>query len=174
MLGKAQPKEKENVTFFGVKDGKFLQTTGEAKGETFSFMDGTLLSIVLGEREFKGTSVPYWFMNMKDGSDRYVVSFPYGSGVLKAIVLSLASDETLSSKSPIRIELYDKDGLTKTNVYSEGVKLEWVSEALPPVEAVPVGSKIVKDDSKRMAFINSLAKEITKRVKSHSAALMFR
>lgn len=89
----------------------------------------------------------------------------HSSGVFKSIILALASDEALSSSTPVRIEPYEgRNGYTKVVVYSEGVKLDWVTKQLPEQEVVLVGGKQVRDDSKQMELITSLCATIIERI----------
>ena len=85
--------------------------------------------------------------------------------MFKSIVLALASDEALSPTTHIRIEPYEgRNGYTKVVVYSDGVKLDWITKQLPEQEAVSVGGRTIKDDSKQMEYIVSVVKQITERL----------
>ena len=95
----------------------------------------------------------------------YSICLPYSSGVFKSIVLSLASDEALSSSTPVRIEPYEgRNGYTKVVVYSDGVKLDWVAKQIPEQETVSVGGRTIKDDTKQMEYIVSIVNQITERI----------
>lgn len=165
MLGKKSTKVfdevRTNKTYFSVKDSLFCQTTGKGKGETYSFIDGKLTAIYKGERNFNGERVPYWFIEIKDGDESYTISFPYSSGVFKAIVLSLMGQEFINRDTIYRIELYEKDGYTKTNVFADGVRLDWGVTELPPVKKVQIGGKSVIDDTDRMKLISQFVDSIS-------------
>ena len=91
------------------------------------------------------------------------MGFPYASNTFKSIILQLASKEGLESLkngSTLRIEPYTKNGYDKVQVWGEGVKLDWVSKQLPPIEETTIGGRRIKDDSKRMAYISSLAEQV--------------
>ena len=95
----------------------------------------------------------------------YSLSLPYVSGTFKSIILALASDTELTKDKPVVIEPYEKNQYTKVCVYSEGVKLDWVTKELPPLKEVVVGGKTYIDDTERMAFIASIAEKVGERLK---------
>jgi hypothetical protein len=72
----------------------------------------------------------------------------------------MASAQNLNGSTIFKIEPYQKGNFTNVVVYADGVKLDWVTNELPPVEDVRVGSQIYKDDSKRMNYICSLVDKI--------------
>lgn len=150
--------------YLSINNGKVIIDRGQGKKESFSFVEGVLEGIYTQKRNFGGEEVTRWFLDLRDGSDIYSICLPYSSGTFKSIVLALASDEALSSSTPIRIETYEKGGFTKVVVYSEGTKLDWVTSELPPLKEIKVGSKVVKDDTERMNFINNLCNTINQRI----------
>lgn len=130
----------------------------------YSFVEGRLLSIYSKLRTYGGETVSKWFIDLKDDEeDLYSISFPYQSGTFKSIVLALASEEQLSASTMVRIEPYQKNNYTNVVVWADGVKLDWVTKSLPPVEEVIVNGKVYKDEAKRMEFIASLATQISQR-----------
>ena len=85
-------------------------------------------------------------------------------GTFKSIILALASDEKLTADTPIVIEPYERNGYTKVVVYSDGVKLDWVTKELPPLKEVVVKGKTYTDDEERMNFIKGIAHQVKERV----------
>ena len=77
----------------------------------------------------------------------------------------MASDKNLTNETPVVIEPYERNGFTKVVVYSDGVKLDWVTKELPPLKEIEVAGKKYTDDRERMAFIESLAEEVAGRIK---------
>lgn len=152
---------KARKSYLSISGGKVIIDRGKGKKESFSYVDGVLEGIYQKERNFNGENVNRWYMDLRDGTEIYSICFPYNSGVFKSIILALASDEELGS---IRIEPYEKNGFTKVKVYSEGVKLDWITAELPPVEEVMVGGRKIKDESKRMEFICDLCNTINERI----------
>lgn len=131
---------------------------------TFSYVEGQLLSIYTKERMYNGEAVLKWFIDLTDDGDLYSISFPYNSGTFKSIVLALASDQDLTTSTAVRIEPYLKKNFTNVVVRANGVKLDWVTKDLPPVEAVTINGKTMKDEGKRMAYISSLVQSINSRL----------
>ena len=151
-------------TYLSVTDGQIVYSNGKGKNLYYSYCEGFLESIYQRERLFGGERVIRWYIDVRDGDTIYSICFPYVSGTFKSIVLALASDETLSSSTPIRIEPYKKGNYTKVKVFSDGVKLNWVTQTLPEVKEIEIGGRIVKDDSKRMEYICSLCTTINERL----------
>ena len=77
----------------------------------------------------------------------------------------MASDNNITKEKPVVIEPYEKNGFTKVVVYSEGVKLDWVTKELPPLKEIEVAGKKYTDDRERMAFIENLAEKVADRIK---------
>jgi hypothetical protein len=48
-------------------------------------------------------------------------------------------------------------------VFADGAKLDWVVKELPPVEAVNLNGRTIKDEGKRMELITSLVASINER-----------
>ena len=109
--------------------------------------------------------MPFWYIDIKDGTELYSISLPYISGTFKTIILALASDEELTKDKPVVIEPYEKNGYTKVVVYSDGVKLDWITKELPPLKEIEVAGRKYTDDSERMAFIENLAAKVAGRIK---------
>ena len=127
-------------------------------------MEGHLVGIQKRDREFKGETVPYWYVNLQDpdGGEVFSLSIAYNSGVFKSLINALANAEDLGR---IRIEVYQSGEFTKTVVYNNGQRLGWKYPQLPPIEEVKVGGRIIKDDSQRMEFIENLTREVISRIK---------
>lgn len=131
----------------------------------FSYVEGRLVSIYTKQRTYGGENVTKWFIDIADEDGTlYTVSFPYYSGTFKSIVLALVSDNTLCGGSMVRIEPYQKGNFTNVNVWSDGVRLDWFTKSLPPVEEVKVGDRIYKDETKRMAFITAVVNKLNQRL----------
>ena len=64
----------------------------------------------------------------------------------------------------VRIEPYQKGSFTNVTVWSDGVKLDWMTKKLPPIEEVKVGDRIYKDETKRMAFIAAIVNKLNQRL----------
>lgn len=153
---------KQGKTYLNIKQGKIIKKTLQGE-EAYTFVEGYLTGISKRDREFKGELIPYWYIDLQepDGGEIYSLSIHYSSGVAKSIFNALASAE---EPGKIRIETYQSGEFTKAVVYCNGKKLNWKYE-LPPLEEVQLGGRTVKDDSKRMAFIEGIAQEITGRIK---------
>jgi hypothetical protein len=152
-----QPKRR---IYLSIHHGKVEASDNGAKSY-FSYVEGGLLSIYSKERTYGTEKVLKWFMDMMDEEgELYTISFPYNSGTFKSIVLAMASAQNLNGSTIFKIEPYQKGNFTNVVVYADGVKLDWVTNELPPVEDVRVGSQTYKDDSKRMNYICSLVDKI--------------
>jgi hypothetical protein len=149
---------KTQKTYINIKEGKiFLGST------PYDFIEGTLKGIELRDREFKGEAVKYWYIDIKSsGGDLFSLALHYNSGVAKSLFLSLASAPDFLKE--LRIEPYLSGEFTKINTYLGGERLLWKVNKLPDIEEVTVGSKIVKDDSKRMEFIEGLVSDINSKL----------
>lgn len=150
--------------YLSIAHGKVVRGSGTNK-QLYSFVDGALEAIYQKSTTFGNEVVNRWYMDLRDGGIIYSLCFPYSSGVFKSIILSLASDEALTQATPIRIEPYEgKNGYTKVVVYSEGVRLDWITKQLPEQKEVTVGGKTIKDDSEQMAYICSLVESLIRRI----------
>jgi ribosomal protein L19 len=148
---------KQSRIYLNVKDGKIIQ--GD---QTFDYVKGDLVDIRKQTREFNGEEVVYWYFDLQSQEGKlYSLALHYSSGVVKSILNSLSSATSLKN---IQIEPYQSGGFTKAVVKSNGEKLSWKYQDLPPVEEVKVGNKLVKDDSKRMEFFEGIALEIVNRI----------
>lgn len=147
--------------YLNIKEGAIVRRT-DAGEEKYAFVEGAVEKIYQKERNFRGEAVMYWYIDLRDGSgELYSLGFPYGSNTFKSIILSLA---TATDLQQVKIKPYTANGYDKVVCYANGVKLDWISKQLPPVEEVVFGGRRVKDDSKRMAYISSLVEEIGKQV----------
>lgn len=163
MLGKNGQGALRKV-YLTIVRGHIERTFENGEKEEYSFVEGNIERVHYKDRTFKGESVRYWYVDLRDGEELYSVGLPLYSGTLRSLVLCLADDKELQRGTPVRIEPYEKEGFTKVVVYTNGVKRDWATKELPPVESVQVGSKIVKDESKRDAFIEQLLKDIQERL----------
>ena len=165
MLGEIVSADRRKKTYLNIKDGAIVKRTPEGKEERFSYVEGRLEAISQKERTFRGETVVYWYIDLRDteSGELYSLGSSYGSNTFKSIILQLASEEGLESVkngSTIRIEPYNRNGYDKVQVWGEGVKLDWVTKQLPPIEETTIGGRRIKDDSKRMALITSLTERI--------------
>lgn len=152
-----QPKERK---YLSIHHGK-VELSDNGNKSYFSYVEGGLLSIYAKERTYGSERVMKWFIDLQDEEGKlYTISFPYNSGTFKSIVLAMASAPNLNGSTIFKIEPYQKGNFTNVVVYGDGVKLDWITKELPPVENVQVGSQTYKDDSKRMSLICSLVEKI--------------
>jgi len=153
---------KQNKTFLNIREGKIVKKgpTGE---EVYTYVEGYLGGIYTREREFKGEKVMYWYIDLQEpsGGEIYSLSIPYSSGVAKSILNALASAQDLGM---VKIEVYQSGEFTKAVVYNNGQRLSWKYPQLPPLEEIQVGGRTVKDDSKRMEFIEGIAREVADKI----------
>lgn len=141
--------------YLTITEGKLLHKEN-GKRTYYGYVEGSLEHIYKQDRVFNGESVPLWYIDISgERGEIYALSFPLRSGVFKSIVLSLAAEPDIAV-SRIRIEPYYSGGFSKVIVSSNGKRLEWITNELPPVESVSVNGLVVKDDSKRMEYISSL------------------
>lgn len=164
MLGERISSNRRKI-YLNIKEGAVVKRTPEGEEEKFSFVEGHLENISQKERTFRGETVIYWYIDLRDDESKelFSIGFPYGSNTFKSIILQLASEEGLEGAKNgriVRIEPYTKDGYDKVQVWSGENKLSWVTRELPPIEDVVIGGRKMKDDSKRMAFISSLTDKI--------------
>lgn len=157
--------KKEKKVFLNLNNGK-VERTSNGRKEQFSYIEGNLLKIYDYERTFNGQKSKYWYIDMIDEEGVvYAIGFGYESGLFKTIVLSLASDDTITKDSVIRLEPYIKGGYTKAVVWNEGVKLDWVVREMPPLKEIKIGNRIIKDNTERMNFICKCVDDINGRIK---------
>ncbi len=165
-LGNSESRKRR---FLNVSEGKIVLKDG-GNAAAFDYVEGTLERIYQKEREFHGEKAYYWYLDIRgEGGDLYSLGLPYASGVFKSIVLSLASAADINPLSTVRIATYFKDGRTKSVVYLQGRKLDWITRDLPPVVERAIGGRTVKDDSERMRYIECLVDTINGRIGAASA-----
>lgn len=156
--------EKSRKYYLSISDGKVVHRE-DGKEETYSYVEGSLVAVYKRERTFKGETVLYWYVDVRgEKGELYSISLPYKSGTFKSIVLALASEQAIAL-STIKIEPYKKGDFTKVVVSSNGRRLDWITKELPAVEELRIAGQIVKDDTKRMAYIESLVETINNRLK---------
>ena len=167
MLGQKKTDTDRRKIYLNIKDGAIIKRTAQGE-ERYSYVEGRLERISQKERNFRGSEVVvYWYVDLRDteSGDLYSLGFSFASNVFKSIVLQLASDEGLEAVkngSTLRIEPYSRNGYDKVQVWGGGVKLDWVVRELPAIEETIVAGRKVRDDSKRMELISSLAEKIGK------------
>lgn len=145
--------------YLNVKDGALVRKVDNGE-QRYSFVSGSVENIYTKQRVFRGETVTYWYVDMRDpGGELYCLGFSYRSNVFKSLILCLASATDLSN---IKIEAYSKNGYDKVAVYEGSSRLDWAVKELPAVEVVTVGGQQVKDDSKRMKLIRDLVEKIGK------------
>ena len=154
-------------TYLYISHGKIVMGTGNSK-KYYTFIEGCIEGIYTKHSRFGDEDVVRWYIDIIDGEESYSICFPYGSGVFKSVVLSLASLEDFATDSSIRIQPYEKKGYTKVVVYADGQKLNWVENCLPPQDIITIGEKQIKDDTKQMEYISSLCAAIMERMKKNS------
>lgn len=141
-----------------------LSENGEK--QSFSFVEGKLASIYTAQRNYGGDDITKWFIDLRDDEgDLYSISFPYGSGTFKSIVLALASATGLTASTTIKIAPYQKGNYTNVVVYADGTKLDWIVKELPPLGYVTINGQVAKDETKRMELITSYVSTINQRIK---------
>lgn len=147
--------------YLNIKEGSIVLKTATGE-ESYNSVEGTIQDIYVKPRQFRGESLKYWYIDIKSKSgELYSLAAPYSSGVIKAILNSLASADELKT---IRIETYQSGEFTKVKVFNNGDPLYWRYSELPPLEDITVGSKIIKDDSKRMSFFEEIVKDIVNKI----------
>lgn len=162
MLGKqTEPLRK---IYLSIAKGKVERTLENGQKESYNYVEGRLEQIHSKERTFGSDTVKYWYLDLRDGEELYSIGCPVYSGVLRSIILSLASEQSLSPNTLIRLETYEKNGYTKVSVFADGVGLDWITKELPAVKTQKVGGRTVKDESERDAYIESLIDSIQKRI----------
>ena len=150
--------------YLSISHGKVVTGSGADK-KSYSYIDGTIEEIYTKRSTFGNEEVVRWFMDIRDGNELYSLCLPYSSGVFKSIVLALASDDTLTSSTPVRIEPYEgRNGYTKVVVYADGVKLDWATKQLPPQQTITIGGRQIRDDTEQMKLICSFVEIIRKRI----------
>ena len=142
-----------------------VELSENGQKQLFSYVEGQLLNIYTKSRNYGGEDVLKWFIDLTDEEgELYTLSFPYNSGTFKSIVLALASAQELTASTMVKIEPYQKGNFTNVVVRADGVKLNWVTKELPPVETLFVNGQTIKDEGKRMAYISSLTDAINGRI----------
>ena len=160
-LGKAEQTRKY---YLSISEGKIVHSQ-DGRKEYYSFVEGQLERVYKMERTFNGETVPYWYIDIRgEKREVYSISLPYKSGVFKSIILALANEPAVALAT-VKVEPYKKGDYTKVIVYSNGTRLDRITKELPEVKEVRVGGQIVKDDSERMTYIESLVADINARLK---------
>ena len=93
--------------------------------------------------------------------DLYSLGIRATSGVWRSLILSLGSIDNFLL--PIRINPYRKGDYDRVSVYSDGKRVDWVSD-LPPVEEIEVQGQRVKSTAKRDQYISSLVDQVNSRL----------
>lgn len=174
MLGELRNTDRRK-TYLNIKEGAIVKRTPEGGEKRYSYVEGRLEAINQRERTFRGEVVLYWYLELRDddSGELYSLGFPYASNTFKSIILQLASKgglESVERGSTLRIEPYSKNGFDKVQVWGEGVKLDWVTRQLPPIDEKTIGGRRIKDDTQRMAFISSLSEQVKNRIQMKRTA----
>lgn len=145
--------------YLNIKDGRITHKDRSGEVKFYDYLEGYLKGITTRDRDFRGETVKYWYLDFmdEDSGELYSLSLSYHSGVVKSILNSLASAERLGL---IRITPYQSGDFTKVVVTNNGETLSWKYAKLPPREEVVVGGRTVKDESKRMRFFETIAREV--------------
>ena len=159
-------------TYLSISKGQIMATKGGEK-EYYTYVEGDLEDIYTKERTFNGQTAKFWYIDLRDGEDLYSLCIPYESGVYLSICLSLGSIDDYSQGRFIRIEPYIAQEKTKVRVFHEGVSLSWVTTDLPPVEEVVVGSRRIKDTSKRLAYLEYVTEVIKDTLRKTSPKISY-
>lgn len=167
MLQLKQTTKSVTRTYVRVSNGSLLVKNG-AEINTFNSVSGAISGIELKEHSFDGKKFENWHLMMTDAAEgeTYDLSFGKQSSAFRDIVRCLASDEGLMALDKITIDVYkaSKGSYTNATVSSEGKRLSWIPEQIPPVRYVSVGQRQIPDDSERIAWIEDLVARINQAV----------
>jgi len=166
MLGNEKQAIRKPTIYLNVTNGKLEKYSKTGEKEAYSYLCGVLTNIKQVEREFKGQTLPYWYVNFEAEKEAYSVGFPYNNNVFKSIVLSLANKEEVDLTKEVKLSIYTAKERTKARITQGEKFIKWVEEPLPPLKEVTVGSKVVLDDTERMNFILNLVDVINLRTKT--------
>lgn len=148
----------ERKFFLGIKEGKITYRPGNnEEPEKYDNFDGILKNITKREANINGSPVMFYDFLFENSGQGYILSVPMSSGVARNIILSLANIQNFVN-SIIRISPYlsKRDSkYTNVAVYCNGQNVKWVTDKLPAIKDVVVGSKVIKDDSELVAFIET-------------------
>ena len=163
MLGQTQSR-----IFLNIAEGKIVKRVDQ-RVEVYDYLEGDLERIYPKERVFRGERVPYWYLDMRDpqSGDLYSLGIRATSGVWRSLILSLGSIDNFLL--PIRINPYRKGDYDRVSVYSDGKRVDWVSD-LPPVEEIEVQGQRVKSTAKRDQFISRLVDQVNTRLGANTAS----
>ena len=156
-------------TFVRVSNGSLLVKNG-TETNIFNYVSGAVSGIALKEHCFDGKKFENWHLLITDEAEgeSYDLSFGKQSSAFRDIVRSLASDEGLKVLGNITIDVYkaSKGSYTNATVSSEGRRIPWIPERIPPVRYVSVGQRQVPDDTERIAWIEGLVGRINNAVQA--------
>ncbi len=157
-----ETRRKRVPAYLNIREGCIIKKDiEEGTVESYDAFTGIFGRIEKRRRVIHGQSIDFWYITVSDpeAGEAYELSMPYSSGIAKSIILCLASPEGLAAvgaEQPIRLATYLKDGYTHASMSTAGAPLKWAYDTMPPLETIKVGGRLVKDDSKRMAFIEDL------------------
>lgn len=155
--------------YLSIKEGKVRMSQDNGTPKLYDYIEGRITAIYQRVNTFSGKDVTRWVIELTDDDEGliYAIVFGYNSGVFKSIILSLWSDEQLTTSTPIRIEAYRKNNLDKVVVYSDGIKLEWgeCAKEMPRAEEILFNGQIVKDTYKQMSYISDKVKQLRTRLR---------
>ena len=154
------------TTYLNIKDGQIYAHHPNGSTSTHGYVEAVIKSISVKDRKTAaGAPFKDWFVDMADPvtGESYTLTIGYRSGVMTSIILSLASDiERVGER--VRIEPYKKGQYTNVLVYLDGVKLDWVTRDLPPVEYQDIGGQRVKNDAARLQFLHDYVNKINQKL----------
>lgn len=164
-LGNNEPIKR--TTFLNIKDGKVYAKNPNGSLSAYGFVEGVITSIAVKDRRTNaGAPFKDWAieMNDPDTGDEYTLCISYRSGVMVSLIMSLASDlEHVGER--VRIEPYMKGQYTNIAVYLDGIKLDWLTRDLPPVEYQEVAGQRIRNDAARMQFLHEWVNRINEHLK---------
>lgn len=159
MLGQLDNETKKKI-YLSISHGKIVHYLQDGGIEYYKNVSGQVKDVYKKKRVFNGQSLDFWYIDIQDGEDLYSISLPFTSGTFKSIILSLASYEELTDKTPVVIEPYERNGYSKVCIYADGIKLDWITKDLPPLQYDTYRGKQIIDDTERMNFISDVAEKV--------------
>lgn len=154
----------ENGKIMGIKP-EYYYSLSRVGGKIvlYDFVEGFLRSIVKKQREFQDGSLPYWYIDLDNGSgDIYSLCLFYNSEEAKTILNSLAAIDVLGK---IRIDTSVENESVKIQVYNSGEKLSGKYSMLPPIEILQLRrGRAVKDETNNVRFFEQIAENIMNKV----------
>ena len=157
--------DRSKDTYVNFTRGTVVVTTPEGKA-TYSEISGYIQLILLTNRNFNGRAQKYWYIFLKDGSERYKIGFYYEDSSFKGVIMAL-KDKGIKGTDRITFKPYLSGNFTNIDIYvnDSPAALRW-SGTMPDIEEVIVGGKKYPDTTKRMRFIEAEANKIVEGLKA--------